>query len=241
MRNLTTAELLHIWEQGQDRALLQKSLMLLVATCPPVDFNLVAQWPIGTRDGLLIQFRERFFGEHLVNTAVCPACLEVLEWEMKAGELLANKPVEWPEIPIFSTQIEAFLFKFRLPHSADFINGFSEEPYSLVRSCIVSVQKDNERIPAEAITESLLAALESCMEVEDPNANLVFKLDCPVCKHQWRAVFDIISYLWKELDNWAKHTLQEVFVLARALGWSEQDILSMSPKRRQFYLEMLRT
>ena len=241
MRTLTVAELLHIWEYGQDRALLQKSLTMLAAACPPADFNLAAHWPIGTRDALLIQFREQFFGGQLQNTAVCPACSEQLEWEMKTKELLLQKPVEWPEIPVFSTQIEAFSIRFRLPHSADFINGFPREPYSLVRNCILSVQKDDKSILAEAVPAPVLAALESDMVTKDPNANLVFNLKCPACQHEFRADFDITTYLWKEVDNWAKRILQEVFILARTLGWAEQDILSMSPKRRQFYLEMLRT
>ena len=34
---------------------------------------------------------------------------------------------------------------------------------------------------------------------------------------------------------------QIAFVLARAFGWSERDILHLSPQRRQIYLEMLRS
>ncbi len=51
--------------------------------------------------------------------------------------------------------------------------------------------------------------------------------------------FDIVSFLWNELNAWAIRTLREVHILASAYGWSETDILAMSPWRRQFYLEVL--
>ena len=219
--------------------MLQKSLLLLTASCPPADWDTVVQWPVGTRDGLLIQFREQFFGDRMVNNAICPACSETLEWDMKTSDLLAQKTVEWTEIPVFSAQFEAFYLQFRLPNSADFLGNFSEKPFQLIRNCIVSAQKKGKDCTVEVLPENMLQLLESRMETEDPNANLVFNLTCPTCTHRWQVVFDILTYLWKELDVWARQRLQEVFILARAFGWSEYDILSMSAKRRQFYLEMV--
>jgi len=51
--------------------------------------------------------------------------------------------------------------------------------------------------------------------------------------------FDIASFFWAEICVQAKRLLREVHTLARAYGWREMDILSMSPARRQFYLEMV--
>jgi hypothetical protein len=51
--------------------------------------------------------------------------------------------------------------------------------------------------------------------------------------------FDIISFFWKEIDHWVKHLLLDVHVLAKAYGWSENDILEISPWRRRIYLEMI--
>jgi hypothetical protein len=65
-------------------------------------------------------------------------------------------------------------------------------------------------------------------------------LTCPNCCNQWEGQFDIASYLWTEINTWARHMLQEVYLLARAFGWSEYAILTMSPQRRQLYLEMIR-
>jgi len=65
-------------------------------------------------------------------------------------------------------------------------------------------------------------------------------LSCPKCSHEWEMSFDICSYLWREVDNLAKRALREVAMLAAAFGWSESDILRMSPRRRRLYLEMIR-
>ena len=65
-------------------------------------------------------------------------------------------------------------------------------------------------------------------------------MTCPACGRFWQAAFDIASYLWSELDALAQRLLGEVHTLARAYGWREADVLSMSPWRRQFYLEMVR-
>jgi hypothetical protein len=51
--------------------------------------------------------------------------------------------------------------------------------------------------------------------------------------------FDIASYFWDEINAWANRILREVHILASRYGWSERDILALSPWRRQFYLDMV--
>jgi hypothetical protein len=63
-------------------------------------------------------------------------------------------------------------------------------------------------------------------------------LRCPTCGHSWHALFDIVAFFWAELASQAKRLLREVHTLARAYGWREADIVSMSARRRQLYLEM---
>ena len=70
-------------------------------------------------------------------------------------------------------------------------------------------------------------------------ADLRIGLHCPVCSHDWVVVFDIASFLWKEIDDWAGRMLRDVSDLAAAYGWSEAEILDISPVRRQLYLGML--
>jgi hypothetical protein len=49
----------------------------------------------------------------------------------------------------------------------------------------------------------------------------------------------IASYLWGEIDDWARRVLRDIHVLASAYGWRESDILDMNARRRETYLQML--
>ncbi|MGH8523199.1 MAG: phage baseplate protein, partial [Gammaproteobacteria bacterium] len=75
-------------------------------------------------------------------------------------------------------------------------------------------------------------------ERADPQSNLQISLTCPACGHCWEALFDIVFFLWAEINHWAERTLRAVHLLARAYGWREADVLAMSPTRRQMYLGM---
>ena len=48
--------------------------------------------------------------------------------------------------------------------------------------------------------------------------------------------FDIVSFFWSELTAWSIRILDHVHRLASAYGWSEADILTMTPSRREMYL-----
>jgi hypothetical protein len=89
------------------------------------------------------------------------------------------------------------------------------------------------------LPDHILKALSRRMDELDPQADIRMQLTCPRCAHQWETLFDIASILWHEINHWAERMLLTVHRLAKAYGWSEQDILSMSPIRRQFYLELV--
>jgi hypothetical protein len=49
-----------------------------------------------------------------------------------------------------------------------------------------------------------------------------------------------VSFFWQELDDWADRVLRDVHELASAYGWPENEILALSPRRRQCYLDLIR-
>jgi len=65
-------------------------------------------------------------------------------------------------------------------------------------------------------------------------------LTCPACGHAFRVSFDIVSYFWSEVEDWAHRVLVDIHTLAAAYGWSERQILALSPMRRQLYVDMVR-
>jgi hypothetical protein len=73
----------------------------------------------------------------------------------------------------------------------------------------------------------------------DPGADIGLDVPCSECGYRAKAVFDIASSLWAELDSWARGTLFDVHVLAAAYGWTEPEVLALSPARRRRYLELV--
>ncbi|MGH9908466.1 MAG: phage baseplate protein, partial [Pyrinomonadaceae bacterium] len=73
----------------------------------------------------------------------------------------------------------------------------------------------------------------------DPQADVRLALVCPDCSHRWETIFDIVSLVFNEISAWASRILRQVHLLSLAYGWREIDILSLSPLRRQAYLELL--
>ncbi len=77
------------------------------------------------------------------------------------------------------------------------------------------------------------------MAEADPLADARLALSCPACGRPWEAAFDVVAFLWGELDAWARRTFAEVHALASAYGWREADVLALSPERRRIYLDLV--
>lgn len=236
-------EVLNVWEVGVNKTLLEKSLHLLAVACSVTDLHDMASLSIGERDARLLQLREWMFGSRLMNRADCPECSEQVEWETDIGDIRLQALEPKTSAKVFTLAVDGFIIRFRLPNSRDLFKVTSDSinHKKLIAECILEVRCDQKELAADDLPDPIWEALSKRMGEEDPQADISMLLNCPVCAHHWASQFDIVSYLWLEIDHWAKHILYEVYVLARAFGWSEYDILSMSPQRRQLYLEMVRS
>lgn len=72
-------------------------------------------------------------------------------------------------------------------------------------------------------------------------AGTVISAHCPGCGALARAGLDPTALVWDRVEQWALDQLATVATLARAYGWSEPEVLALSPARRARYLEMART
>ncbi|MGW7696705.1 T4 family baseplate hub assembly chaperone [Streptomyces asiaticus] len=114
---------------------------------------------------------------------------------------------------------------------------------ALLARCIVSAHRSGrpvpaDRLPAAELPEPVQRRLAEAAERADPAADVTLNVACPECGEATRAELDIASYLWAELDHWARDLLLDVHLLATAYGWSEPQILALSPLRRRYYLEL---
>lgn len=244
MNNLTANDMLTVWEQGLNQPLLQKGLILLVAACPEIQPDTLMKLSIGQRDRFLLQLRERLFGQQFLNTAVCPACYERIEWESGVADLLVPSDDKSSAVNEFDTEIDDYTLHFRLLNSLDIAAAVNNEDAEktqqhLLSRCLLKAEHAGTGCTIDQLPDAVVQKLSQQIETLDPQAEIRINLTCPACSHNWDVLFDITSFLWAEINDWAERMLQTVHKLAAGYGWSERDILNLSPVRRQLYLGML--
>ena len=243
MRALTSAELFDVWERGYRQTWPRKALLLLATACPELGDGDLGAMPIGRRDGLLLTLRDWLFGPELTVVTACPACAASLESTLQADDLRLDSASEGV---VHAINIDGWRVAFRSPTSSDLLalradQDLASARMSLLSRCVIEATRaDGAAVSAAALPDNIVAAVAQEMAAADAQANVELALACPACGHGWQALFDIVSFLWQEIHAWALRTLRDVHSLARAYGWSEADVLALSPTRRQIYLQLCR-
>jgi hypothetical protein len=241
MRPLSASDILRVWEQCQAEHNLDISLTLLHAAFADTTREKLAKLSIGQRDAYLLKLRELTFGSRLNCFAECPGCQERLEFVIRTTDILLLSESGEKEHEL---KIGESLVKYRMPNSLDLavVAGCSDVDTAcdlLIHRCVVQIICDGASVDWSKLPVLAKAKLAEHMSKQEPEADVVLDLDCPVCGLEWQIVFDIGSYFWAELKAKAIRLLYDVHALALAYGWRESDILSMSDTRRQFYLGMV--
>ena len=239
MRPLSAAQLLEAWERGLSEPVWRRVFPLLASACVDSSFDALAALSIGERDRRLLTLRHWTFGSQLASVANCSRCGETLEWTVETTDLVMQSVAE--HSASLSVDVDQYHVQFRLPNTLDLAgvancNDPALARQHLLENCVVSAEQKGEQFAASALPVSVTTAIVERMAEADPQADLQVDLACPACGEEWRAQFDIESFFWSELCSWAQRILSEVHRLARAYGWSETEILNLSPWRRQFYL-----
>jgi hypothetical protein len=243
MKLLGAEELLDAWEAGLNQPPLQRALILLTAASPGASAETVGAMSVGERDQRLLRLREDLFGQRIQNMAECPDCGERVEWENRTRDLLAAAEPPASTAKSFELQAGGCTLQFRLPTSLDIMavidDGGGDAERRLLSRCVLKARRADRPCDFDDIPNEALQALGDQLASLDPLADLRMELRCPACDHAWVVVFDIAGFLCQEIDHWAGRMLRTVSELAGAFGWSERDILRISPLRRQLYLGML--
>lgn len=240
MRPLSAHDLLKVWEVGEDQSPVDRALTILAAACPELTRDELAALSVGQRDARLLSLRERTSGPRLNCFAECPQCAERLEFEVAVADLrVAAEPDEGP----WELVAENFVLRFRLPNSRDLAAAAGCRDQSaardlLVQRCVLQANRDGAPIACSELPAGITSTLARRMLECDPQAEVLLDLRCPECTHGWQVLLDIASFFWTELSAQARRLLNEVRNLALVYGWREADILAMSARRRQYYLEM---
>ena len=227
-----------MWESGAARTQVERALLLLAHACPEESWEELASLPIGRRDARLLTLREWTMGPSLCCVARCPSCAEPVELNFSVADVRHD-----PSSPVESLSLEAhgYTVAFRLPDSVDLtvVDGHGDARRVLLERCLSGAVYRGRKRSVKRLPAKVVDAVVRRMAEADPQADVHTTLTCPACAHAWLATFDIVSFFLAELEVWVYRVLRDVHRLASAYGWREADILALSPRRRQFYLEMV--
>jgi hypothetical protein len=238
MRPLSVHELLGVWERGLASSPSERALAILTAACPESPPAELACVSVGRRDGHLMTIREWAFGPDFSALADCPRCHQPLETILRVRDLRVADEAATEG----SVTVGRYAVRCRPPNTTDLLACEGQEAGAirlrLLASCVTEAVRDVEPVSAGDLPDEVVREVVERIAALDPQADTRINLSCPDCHYAWSEVFDVVSFFWTEIDAWARRFLRDVNALARAYGWREQDIVALSPMRRQLYLAM---
>jgi hypothetical protein len=245
VRALDTSTLLDAWDCGHSLSADAWALWLLRAAgaggAEPA--GALLQWPVGRRDRALLRLRSLTFGTRVMGLVECPCCGSAAEFDVAADALFVSGPAGDDPAPV-RLDIDGLSVTCRPVTAGDLlaINGCGDLDSAttcLVERCVRAERQDGTCVAVRDLPEAALDEVTAQLEQVDPQADVRLALQCPACGHAWQVMFDIVTFFWRELGAWGARQLRDVHELASAYGWSEAQILSLSPARRRRYLGML--
>lgn len=232
MPELGPRGLLTLWEAGSAQDPVRRAVTLLAGARggPAAE---AATVDVGTRDVLLAGLFRLVAGNQVPACADCPACGAVLEVPVDVAAV-AELPVQDPGERL-SALVDGAEVPFRLPTTADLIalRGYPRDRarVALLAACLGAEPGTTPGPEAEA-------AVEMAMEQAAPAGAIDLLARCPACGLESSLPLDVPALLWAEIEAQASALLRDVHALATSYGWTEADVLDLSPRRRAMYLEL---
>ncbi|MET9271393.1 hypothetical protein [Kribbella sp. NPDC003557] len=223
---------LDVWEIGLSMTPAARALLLLGAA----GRHDAGSRPVGERDRALLQACLPA-GRWLDAVTECPSCGSQLDVELDPAALVAPTASE-PQVSVVCGEYRVVA---RLPTGDDLAqlspSGLVEElRTALLARCVVSADHAGRAVESSVLPEPVLLAVESAMAAADPGADVQVTLSCAECGAEWSSSLDPVRFAWTSVEHAARRLAVDVHTLAQAYGWSEAEILRLSPFRRRLYL-----
>ena len=205
----------------------------LLAAVQGVPAAEAAAFDVGTRDVLLAGLLRSVAGEQIPACANCPGCGVVLDVPVDVAAVAAlpvHEPGEW-----LSVLVDGIEVPFRLPTTADLI-ALGGRPPDRARPALLAACLGLER--GQPAAPETVAAVEAAMEQAAPAGAVDLLVRCPDCGLDSVLPLDIPALVWAEIEAEASALLRDVHAFATSYGWTEADVLDLSPRRRAMYLAL---
>jgi hypothetical protein len=232
MRTIAALDLLALWERGASRNPIDRCALLYACARPDQPTDAIADLRLGEINARLLELRAAWFGNRIDAHVDCEQCGERLGLTIAVHELLRPVTDSQPD------EVTVAGLRCRPPSLRD-LSAIATEPdparaaHRLLARCLL---EGNDSV---ALDDRRLREVEDALEAIDPDADLAFDVRCEACGHSGTAQLDPGELLWDEISGRARMVLGEVHQLACAYGWSESDILALTPERRASYLAMV--
>lgn len=240
MHDLNEAALLTTWERGLHLHPIDRALTLIAMAFPDMSHEQLAELSKGERDERLLRIRERLFGDKISGAVRCKACEEQLEIEFHISQLRADAATS-QKTAANHIQCDSYRVTFRPLNSLDLALIVGQELSAakriLINRCILKATRNKKTVSKSRLPKRVLSKLSQKLSEIDPYSEIQLELNCGVCQHNWQVDFDILSFFWVEISMRAQALMHEVHRIAMCYGWTEREILSLSPIKRRFYLE----
>lgn len=198
---------------------------------------------LSARNAALLALRARLFGATQRLRAACPACGAALEFAVDCAALARSLLPAVDGGDRHEVRCHGYRVAYRAPDVDDCRAAAvtaSEFVPALLRRCIARCEReDGAPCDPASLPNAVTDALSDALEALEPGASVDFDLCCPDCAARWSAPMDCAAVLHAEVCAHAERLLVEIDALARAYGWSEAQVLALSPTRRAAYLQLV--
>jgi hypothetical protein len=230
MGPLSAAQLIALWDRSQAGSPHRQLEPLLAAVEPEARLDADT---LGARNRRLLAFHRLLSGGPLDARLRCAGCGTDNAFAVPADAILAC-PAADPEARILIRSGRHRL-SFRLPRMADIsaAAGMAADDVlpHIVSLCLVA------GTPGRDVPRESLDRLAERFEALDPAARII--VACAECGKGLRASVNVAEFVANAVERIVARLYREIHAIARAYGWSEDEILSLPASRRRAYVAMI--
>jgi hypothetical protein len=229
----TSSDELHVLESEQTPALAILELAGRVAT---LEDGAAVDWdalPASEIAAIALAIRQAWIGDQLSTDGECPECAERVDVSFRIGEYFRHFRPSTPADVVNTGDgwYEISGIRFRVPRVADLTAALAGDD-SAATLAKASVEPTD-------LSEEQWEIVDAALDLIAPSLDGTVGGLCPECGSSMSLRLDPCSYVMAELRDLFAGIYYEVHLLARAYGWKEIDILSMSRTRRIKYAHLI--
>lgn len=237
MATVDPAWLLRAWESAGSVVPAARGAVLVQEAGLTADLDTALDLPVGSVAGLVARVYAEQFGPDADAVLDCPACGAALDVAVPVGLVASADDGVGPgagDVTLPSGR----RVQVRVPSTRDLLAVREDDDVAaaLLARCV----GDAGGTEAPTLDDAETAVVDAALEELAGAACVVVRSACPECGTGVAGQVDVAAFLWDRIDREAPGVLADIADLAASFGWSEAEILALTPARRASYLALVR-